>query len=270
MLKWVTSLFSKGASAPAAQPANPDQRKSNERNPEQPGPEQHKPDARSPDDPAYQKTHAALQTYWENIGTVDPDVISYIVNPMFTGSPPWPGGRQAFRIIRTSDSLIIASDGLCDPFAGNRNDQRNGFEMEVFIEVKGQQEMTFDEIKSCAAFALIEQTAKQVADWGGITKLLEQIKVASAEMPVSGEAFPATVLTPDGNVGILFGVAAQGRPKIVPDTPLSPVHMVPVTVLLPAELRQAAQGQAGREDIAGKLQNAGYGHLSDFQRTSLV
>lgn len=225
---------------------------------------------RAPNDPAYKKTYDALQAYWDKVGAVDSNVITYIVNPMFLGSPAWPSGRQAFKIIRTTESLIIASDGLSDPFEEDKDERRNGFEMEVFIEVNGQQDMAFDDIKSSAAFALIEQTARQVADWGGITKLLNQISVASSEIPVSSDAIPDEFLTCDGSVGVIFGMAAKGRPKIVPDTPLSSVQMVPVTVLLPSEVQVVSQSKSGRDCIAKKLRDAGYGHVSDFERVSLV
>lgn len=213
------------------------------------------PSRRDPNDPAYQKTYDALQAYWEKVGTVDPGAITYIVNPMFLGSAPWPGGRQAFKIIRTTESLIIASDGLSDPFEEDKNEHRNGFEMEVFIEVNRQQDMTFDDIKSSAAFALIEKTARQVAEWGGIANLLDQINVASAEITVSSETIPAKFFTPDGGVGVLFGLAARDRPKIIADTPLSPVRMVPVTVLLPSEVQEVAQSEAARDRIVNKLKD---------------
>lgn len=228
------------------------------------------PNQRDPDDPAYQKTYDALQAYWDKVGAVDPDVISYIINPMFLGSPPWPSGKQAFKIIRTAESLIIASDGLSDPFAEDKNEQRNGFEMEVFIEVKGQQDMGFDDIKSSAAFALIEQTARQVADWGGITKLLEQINVASSEIPTTSDSIPDKFLTADGSIGVVFGMVSKGRPKMVPNTPLSPVRIVPVTALLPSEVQEVARSKAGRDRIAKKLRDAGYHHLSDFGRDELL
>lgn len=225
---------------------------------------------RDPDDPAYRQTCDALQSYWEKVGVVDLGVISYLVNPMFLGSPSWPSGKQAFKIIRTAESLIIASDGLSYPFEEDKDDQRNGFEMEVFIEVKGQQGMELDDIKSSAAFALIEQAAGQVADWGGITKILEQFNVASSEIPVSSDAIPEKFLTPDGSVGVIFGMVAERRPKIVSNTPLSPVRMVPVTALLPSEVQEAAQSIARRDRVAKRLSDAGYQHFSCFEREGLV
>lgn len=225
---------------------------------------------RDPDDPAYQQTHDALQSYWEKVGQVDPIVISYIVNPMFLGSPPWPGGKQVFRIIRAAESLIIASDGLSAPFDEDKNILQNGFQMEVFIEIKGQQAMELDDIKSSAAFALIEEASRQVADWGGITEVLEEFGLASSEIPVSSDSIPERFLTSDGRVGVIFGMSAEGRPKIVPNTPLSPVRMVPVTVLLPSEVQKAAEGTEQRDRITKRLIDAGYQHFSCFERDGVV
>ena len=228
------------------------------------------PNLRDPDDPAYQQTHDALQSYWEKVGQVDPIVISYIVNPMFLGSSPWPGGKQVFRIIRAAESLIIASDGLSAPFEEDKNILQNGFQMEVFIEIKGQQAMELDDIKSSAAFALIEEAARQVADWGGISEILDEFHLASSEIPVSSDAIPERFLTSDGRVGVIFGMVAEGRPKIVPNTPLSPVRMVPVTVLLPSEVQEAADGTEQRDRIAKRLIDAGYRHFSCFERDGVV
>lgn len=167
---------------------------------------------RDPDDPVYKQTYDALQTYWQGIGQVEPDVLTYVVNPMFMGAPAWPGTRQAFKVIRTDSSLIIASDGLSDPFDQPGDEDENGFGMEVFIEVKGLQDMPFGEIQSSGAFALIEQAARQVAYWGGITQALDKYTIMSSEIPLSAETMQAGWLTPDEGVGVLFGMAAAGRP----------------------------------------------------------
>ena len=69
-----------------------------------------------PEDLIYEHHQNAMQRYWESIGSVDSDVLTYVINPMFQGAPPWPNTRQAYRLVRTDDTLIIASDGLADPF----------------------------------------------------------------------------------------------------------------------------------------------------------
>ncbi|MEL6318759.1 MAG: hypothetical protein AAFR16_14095, partial [Pseudomonadota bacterium] len=121
------------------------------------------------EDPAA-ATHAALDAYWARIGASDADVISYAINPMFSGAPPWPGTRQAYRVVRVTEApggptLILASDGLSDPFDDDAWDDedgapaRNGFEMEVYIETPELAGAGFEEIRSSWAFAVIERLA---------------------------------------------------------------------------------------------------------------
>ena len=256
MINWLKSLFNKSASLPEETDTLPEL------------PEN--PDQRDPNDPAYKETYEVFQTYWGKIGRVDRNVITYIVNPMFLGAPSWPGGRQAFSIIRTDESLIIASEGLAAPFDEDRDDQRNGFGMEVFVEVKGLQDISFEDINASPAFALIEQTARQVAGWGGITGLLDQINIASSEIPVSNDDIPDKFLTSEECVGVLFGANSKERPKYVPNTPLSPVRMVAVTALTSDEIQYVAQSKANRNQIVKKLMKSGIGHITDFNRDSLL
>lgn len=57
---------------------------------------------------------------------------------------------------------------------------------------------------------------------------------------------------------------------MVPNTPLSPVRMVPLTMLRPDEVAVVAQGKDERDALAAKLVEAGYGHYSDFERASVI
>ncbi|MEG1052532.1 MAG: hypothetical protein RSF79_10870, partial [Janthinobacterium sp.] len=59
---------------------------------------------------------AARDAFYGTLGTVDADVLAPLVNPAFMGGPRWPSLRQAWRVIRRPDSIVIASDGLSDPF----------------------------------------------------------------------------------------------------------------------------------------------------------
>ena len=88
--------------------------------------------------------HKAIDAYWSSIGNTNNDLLAYCINPQFLGAPPWPNMRQAYRIVRTPKTLILASDGLSDVVAENG---RFGLGMEVCIEVKGLQDLAFDEIK---------------------------------------------------------------------------------------------------------------------------
>ena len=59
---------------------------------------------------------AARDAFYATLGTVDADVLAPLLNPALMGGPRWPSLRQAWRVIRRADSILIASDGLSDPF----------------------------------------------------------------------------------------------------------------------------------------------------------
>jgi hypothetical protein len=59
---------------------------------------------------------AARDAFYATLGTADADVLAPLVNPAFMGGPRWPSLRQAWRVIRRADTILIASDGLSDPF----------------------------------------------------------------------------------------------------------------------------------------------------------
>jgi hypothetical protein len=65
-------------------------------------------------------SHKARQACWGKVGRVDSDVLSHIINPAFMGGPRWPALRQAFAVIRRPETqtVVLASDGLSDPFDG--------------------------------------------------------------------------------------------------------------------------------------------------------
>src|SRR5262249_21684709 len=110
----------------------------------------------SDDDPRIQAGYQSLQAYWDGIGPSDPDVIAYMINPQFRGKPGWPNLRQAYRIVRPPGTLIIASDGLSDPFVGSDIEDSNGFDMEVFIETPDLADADFAAIRDSWAFSVIE------------------------------------------------------------------------------------------------------------------
>jgi hypothetical protein len=121
----------------------------------------------SQDDPRIEGGYQSLQAYWGEIGPSDPDVISYLLNPQFQGKPAWPNMRQAYRIVRPPRALIIASDGLSDPFVGTDIEDHNGFDMEVFIETPDIAGADFAAIRGSWVFSLIENFAMNVAAWVG-------------------------------------------------------------------------------------------------------
>lgn len=221
------------------------------------------------EDPRIEAGHKCLQAYWNAIGPTDPDVITYLLNPQFQGKPAWPNTRQAYRIVRPADALIIASDGLSDPFVGSDIDDVSGFGMEVFVETPDLVGADFTTIRSSWAFAVIENFAMNVAGWGGITSHLRTNPIISVEFP-DERKLPKEWLTSNATAGFLINVPVVSRGSEVA-MPFGTTMIVPLTLLRPAELRFVVEkGKAGRNELADALRERGYGHVSSLKRPSVV
>jgi hypothetical protein len=223
-------------------------------------------------------TYAKRDQFWATIGTVEPDVIAFLINPQFRGEPAWPGTRQAYRVIRRPRSIIIASDGLSDPFDDVAG-MGNGFEMELFIETPDiPKEMAGLDGNVAAlggswAFVILKHVCAQIAEAGGIRQKLEKLDVLSMELPgVSGEPallkqLPKEFISADDCIGILIGGPKPDFLALISDMPLSPVLMVPVVLLTAAELDVVrCDGAAGPKTVVANLSTAGIGHVSRLGR----
>ncbi len=218
------------------------------------------PVAITDDDPRIELGYQRLRRYWDRIGPSDGDVISYLINPMFMGKPAWPNTRQAFRVVRPPRSLILASDGLGDPFVGTDRAEQ-GLGCEVYLEAPAFTGASFDALRDSWAFALVENFAANVADWGGISGPLAQYGVLSTEIPMDG-VLPDDALL-DGSAGLLVGLPVWGRSRRIEDMPFGPLDVVCVTLLRPEELtRIRRDGRAGRDEVVAARRARLDGHLS--------
>lgn len=229
-----------------------------------------------------QASEACLDRHWGSVGKVEQDVLSYIISPSFSGGPYWPSTRQTYRVVRRSDSVIIATEGLSDPF-DDVEGLGNGFEMELFIETADIPEHArgafgeVDPLKRSWAFELVEHVAKTVADAGGITHQLDQHGALSLEIPGFSQSryicdqLPKLFVTDDDSSGVLLGAPEPDFPTRLDDMPLSPVRLVPVILITAPELEYVrAGGRVAREDLISRLNAAGIGHLSSLHRASVV
>lgn len=222
-----------------------------------------------PDDPRYDLFAKARHAYWSQFGAVDKDVITYLVSPQFQGAPGWPTTRQAFCIVRTSEGVIIASDGLSDLFV-DTDMQDAGFGCEVFIETDMPRDAKFGEIKSSWQFSLIENFARNVADLGGIENQIQVHGLISMELPAPPNS-PNDWQTKEGMIGVLVNmVTAERNPSCKLDDQHS-IRMIPITILRPNELAKIAAGKPGlRESLAAKLIASGSGLRSVSNRKSVI
>lgn len=224
------------------------------------------------------ETYAKRDHHWATIGRVEPDVIAFMINPQFRGEPAWPGTRQAYRVIRRPHSVILASDGLSDPF-DDGDGTRNGYEMELFIETadvpNGMSGLDGNvaALGGSWAFIILKHVCAQIAEAGGVMDRLERLQALSMELPgVSEEPallqqLPKEFISDDDCVGILIGAPKPDFPALIPNMPLSPVLLVPIVLLTAAELDVVrGAGAAGRNTVVAKLISAGSGHISRLSR----
>ncbi len=221
------------------------------------------------DDPRYERFFAARAQVWSTIGTVDDDVISYLISPEFQGAPAWPTTRQAFRTVRPAGSLIIVSDGLSDLFVGT-DSQEPGFGCEVFIECPDLAGAQFADIRSSWQFDLIETLAQNVASFGGIQAPIKQYGIFSMELPAP-QTIPPRWLTQRGTIGALINVTVPDRPSYCELGDDGEIRLVALTILLPDETEYVVAGGAERRtDIAQRLVSSGTGLVSPANRRSVL
>lgn len=256
LMGWLAGLF-RPAGAPADDRALPQADAGGE------------PPMNAIDDPRYDTFFNARSQMWSNIGTVDEDIIAYVISPEFLGAPAWPTTRQAFRKVRTAGSLIIASDGLSDLFA-DTDSAKPGFGCEVFIECPDLAGAAFEDVRGSWQFDLIETLARNVASLGGILAPIRQYGVFSMELPAPA-TMPAHWSTQRGTVGALINVTVPGRPSFRQLDADTEIRLVAMTILLPDETEYVVAGGAEtRFEMAERLKASGTGLTSPANRRSVL
>ena len=221
------------------------------------------------DDPRFAQFASARRDYWAQFGAVDDDVIGYFLSPELQGYPAWPTTRQAYLVVRTPETVILASDGMSDLFV-DTSSQEPGFGSEVFLETDALQGAGIEAIRASWHFQLIENFAQNVADAGGFGPQLERYGILSMELPAPATT-PARWTTQNGMVGALINVQVHGREAGCSLGDGAAITMVPLTLLLPDELDfVVAGGAAARRELAGRLIERGVGLSSPEGRDSVL
>ncbi|KAK9865452.1 hypothetical protein WJX84_001015 [Apatococcus fuscideae] len=205
------------------------------------------------------------------------------------GAPKWPAMRQAFRLVkRPNGNLLIASDGLSDPFdditLGEGN--VNGFGLEFFIETPADElPSSLEDIKASWQFQLLYTVSQLAAGHGGIRAIMDDMKLLSTEAEGVAEAVPgthqATHVNSQQRVGALLGLksvltsldgnpGSVSIPEKIPRMPLTEVKLVNIKLLDLEELKIITEsGAAGRK----RLSDLFTGHdrlVSSLKRPSVV
>lgn len=211
-----------------------------------------------------EQTYSARDQFVNGLGSADPDVLAPLINPSFMGGPMWPDLRQAWRVVRSSGTAIVLSDGLSDPFSDD-DDPNVGFGIEIVAESPDAMPA---QMRESWLFDLVYQVSQQCAAHGGVGDLIEELGMISLELPVSDAL--KDVATSDDGAGVLLGVASPNLPQTV-TLPGGVVRLITAKLLWPSELEHAAtHGKKGRENLAKKFAADGTHHQSSLSRRPVV
>lgn len=219
----------------------------------------------------FDATCNARDAAWAAFGATDPYFVAPAGGSSFAAGPPWPGLREAYRVIRGPLGTIVASDGLSDPFTDDWTDppDQNGFAVEVYA-VAGP--VADDERVAGWMVPVVAGFARAVAERRTIHDLLDEFGTLSTELPdvpIPDEA-RARFVSAAGRVAVLVGL----RTPEFPDGfigPVSPVRLVNLKLLTVAEFAMiAADGDAGRDELARRLLAGPDPLVSSLTRASVV
>jgi hypothetical protein len=213
-------------------------------------------------------SRAARQAYWSKIGQLEEAKL-----PSSNALPetPWPSGAAGFRVIRTAQSLIIASDGLSDPFGPfSEMPDQNGYGLEVFIEVEGWQALPFDAVRKTWGFQAIEALAELCVRAGGLEPALRQYGLLSLALPLARGPKDWLEDDPDARLGGLINMPLPPGRATIEDMPLSEVKLVALTLISSAELDECViDGGQARRALADDLMTTGTAHRTVTTRALL-
>jgi hypothetical protein len=228
------------------------------------------------DDDTDERTAQARHDAWSRWGTVEEDEISYLVNPMFLGAPPWPGIRQAYTVARRPDEVLIASSGLSDPWADMFDGVGpvNGMEQEFYATTTDPAVTAIrpvTEFAGCWLFDVVYQMSQFAAKRGSLVPLLDELTLLSTELydVKIPEPYQETFFDAEQRVGVLLGLVDTAPPARV-DGPLSAIRLVNIKVLTVAELNYARGGEQARADLARRFAAQDNLLTSDLDRASVV
>jgi hypothetical protein len=204
---------------------------------------------------------------WGRFGAVDDQVLSHLVNPAFMGGPRWPALRQAYRVARGQRGLLLASDGLSDPFDEGGPQELSGFELELYA-------ISSDEVSVPGSWLwdMVWQMSNFAAGHGGIRELLDELGLISTELyDVSiPEASADRFVNQEGRVGVMLGLEDAVVPKVI-DSPLTAIRLVNVKLLTLDELDYVVRGgESARTELGSALVAQGDVTSSSLQRRSAI
>lgn len=225
-------------------------------------------------------TYQARKTVWDAWGELDPYVIAPIINPGFMGGDFWPDTRQAHVAVRRPDAVLVASDGLSDPFGGRDAPRRNGWGVEFYAIATDPRAVGYNTVTDlCATWVgdVVMRMSGMEAGGRHIVPALAEFGTLSVEFP--GVAVPAEYeekfVRDNGTVTLLINLTDPATLPAVIDGPLSPIHLVNLKLLTVAETATITTGTipdqiAARRELTDRLAAQPDPLVSSLTRPSVI
>ena len=213
------------------------------------------------------RTTEARNAAWSTWGTVDDDVLTHLISPMFLGGPKWPNTRQAFRTVRRPGEVLLASDGLADPY-DDEGVAGNGLEHECYATTADP----LEQLPGTWLWDMVWQMSQFAAGHGGLSGLLDQMTLLSTELYDVGipDSHRDRFVNADERVAVMLGLDDTAPPSVV-EGPLSRIRLVNVKLMTLEELDYVlAHNEEGRRELARRYAAQGAPLTSSLDRPSVV
>lgn len=199
---------------------------------------------------------------WRGIGALDRTVVVSTEDPGVRGGARWPTDNRAFLRIDRGASVVVATDGLSDPF-DRLSRPGTGLGLELCLESAALRSVPAGELCDHWQFRLIYEAARRAAMQGVCCRSgLDTARL-------HGVAPPAAWGDEHGAVGVLLGLRGPGLPETL-ELATGDAQLVTVTPLWPEEYAWASIDPTARAEIADRLRALPHEELVHTARPRVV
>ncbi|QHC56512.1 hypothetical protein [Rathayibacter tanaceti] len=199
---------------------------------------------------------------WRAVGALDRTVVVSTEDPGTRGGARWPTDHRAFLRIDRGPSVVLATDGLSDPF-DRLASPGTGLGLELCLETSAVRGVPTADLWDHWHFRVLYEAARRAALQGVCCRS----GVDTARL--SGVEAPASWTDAQGAVGVLLGLRSPELPERL-ELATGDADLVTVTPLHPQEYAWAEVDATARAEIATRLRALPHEELVHTARPLVV
>lgn len=204
------------------------------------------------------------ETFWNNIGNVNSDILWQLINPVFTWGPAWPSLRQSFKVINKDNWTIIATDWLSDPYSdydtNEENKSFNGLGLEFYIETP----WNIEDLQNSRQFEILYEVAQNAAHSGNYLDIISEYWYVTTE--VYSNSIPQEFLNSEWRCGVMLGIN-----KIELELTIEKIQLINIKLLTLKELEYVSQNWAERRtNLVNLFIQQWFESISSISRPSVI